>query len=439
MPADSSSPVAHSPPTACRAAETYLERCIGLDPQTVGSATIARAVRLRMAACGDTDEGAFFDRLARDGVERGRFIDEVVVPESWFFRDPQVFDALRLHAVRFASTPRQTPLCILCAPCAAGEEPYSVAMALLDAGLAAHRFWIDAADVSHAALARATTATYSSNAFRGDDLAFRDRWFHPTAAGARLDETVRKQVRFSWGNLLDDSFSADRQAYDVIFCRNLLIYLTPNARDRVERTIDHLLAPDGLLMLGAAETPILKGSWIPASSTTAFTLRRGARATESCPAPPPPPPMASVAFFQTCSHQPAMDEKRPNQEAVHASRSADAGTADAISPPTPDDLLREAHALANAGRHAAALEICHRHQQAAGPSAPVFFLMGMLHQKTGDLDRAESCLHKALYMDPDRDDAFLSLSLIALQRGDSSMATQYRQSAARVLARRGTP
>ena len=440
MPADSSQSVVHPPATACRAAETYLERCIGLDPQTVGSVAIARAVRLRMAACGDTDEGAFLARLVRDAEERGRFIDEVVVPESWFFRDNHVFDALRQYASRFAATPGRAPLRILCSPCAAGEEPYSVAMALLDAGLAAHQFSIDAADVSHAVLARAAAATYSANAFRGTDLAFRDRWFRVRGTAAQLDEAVRKQVRFFWGNLLEESFAADRQPYDVIFCRNLLIYLTPDARGRVERTIERLLAPDGLLMLGAAEPPILKGAWIPASSTAAFTLRRGVRATQSCPAPPPlHRPAVTVALLQNSSNHLSLDASRPPPAPGPALRSSDEDETDDVRPPTPDDLLREAHALANAGRHAEALEICHRHQQVAGPSAQVFFLMGMLHQKAGDLDRAESCLHKTLYIDPDRDDAFLSLSLIATQRGDASMAAQYRQSAARVLARKGTP
>ena len=415
MFADPSQPVVHASPAACRAAETYLQRIIGLDPQTVGSAAIARAVRLRMEACGDADEGEFLDRLARDAGERGRFIDEVVVPESWFFRDSQVFDALRQHAIRFAATSGQAQLRILCCPCAAGEEPYSVAMALFDTGLAADRFWIDAADVSRAALARAKAATYSDNAFRGTDLAFRDRWFHARGTVAELDDVVREQVRFFWGNPLDDSFAVDHQPYDVIFCRNLLIYLTPDARGRVERTIVRLLAPDGLLMLGAAEPPILKGAWMPASSTAAFTLRRGTKAASPFPAPP--------------SHS----------ASGPAARSPDTNETDDIRSPTPDDLLREAQALADAGRHAEALDICRRHQQAAGPSADIFFLMGTLHHASGGLDQAEACLHKALYMDPDRDDAFLSLAVVAGQRGDARMAAQYRQSAARVLARKGTP
>ncbi|MFM8709591.1 MAG: CheR family methyltransferase, partial [Planctomycetia bacterium] len=140
-------------PEALRSAEAFLRRTIGLDPETIGQAAIGRAVRQRMEACADRDIWSFLDRLARDDDEQSRFIDDVVVPESWFFRDPQVFGFLRRFAVTFATAPGQTPLRILCVPCAAGEEPYSVAMTLLEAGLAAHQFRIDAADVSRAACA----------------------------------------------------------------------------------------------------------------------------------------------------------------------------------------------------------------------------------------------------------------------------------------------
>lgn len=416
MHADAPHPAASDPAAACRAAEAYLERCIGLDAQTVGSAAVARAVRLRMEACGVTDERAFLARLAGDAEEHRRFIDEVVVPESWFFRDPQIFESLREFAGGYAIG-GQAPLRILCAPCAAGEEPFSVAMALFEAGFSAHQFRIDATDVSHAALERAALATYSPNAFRGADLAFRDRWFRQQGTAFALDDAVRRQVDFFWGNLLDDSFADGRQPYDVVFCRNLLIYLTADARDRVARTIERLLAPEGMLVLGAAEPPILRGGWLPGSNRSAFALRRGTLSTAAIPDSPRLPPWpftAASPFPDDPASAPAVDR-----------------------PPAADDLLREAHALADAGRHAEALEICRRHQEAAGPSAQVFFLMGLLHQTAGDLDRAEACLHKTLYMDPDRDDAFLSLAVVAARRGDDRMAARYRQSAVRVLSRKG--
>jgi chemotaxis protein methyltransferase WspC len=294
------------------------------------------------------------------------------------------------------------------APCAAGEEPYSVAIAFLEAGLSPDQFRIDATDVSRASLRRAAAATYSANAFRAADVSFRDRWFRDRDAAAELDEAVRKQVHFSWGNLLDQSFAADREPYDIIFCRNLLIYLTADARSHAEQTFDRLLAPEGILVLGAAEPPILQRPWRPVASNAVFTLRRGTATTDRLPPTLPLPPAASAgAGVRPSSVSPPLrsPDRPPADEAVESRRLA------------VDDVLREASSLANAGRRAEALALCSRCQQTTGPSAGVFFLMGMLHQAAGDLDRAEASFHKALYMDPAHDEAFLSLAVVATQRG----------------------
>ncbi|NDC54081.1 MAG: chemotaxis protein, partial [Planctomycetia bacterium] len=267
----------HDPPPL-PAAEDLLARWIGLDPDTIGSPAIARAVRSRMEALGIPDPAALVDRAAADPAERDLLVEEVVVGESWFFRDPQVFGFVARFARSRAALPGRGPLRVLSAPCAAGEEPYSVAIGLLEAGLAPGQFTIDAVDVSRAALARAREARYTANAFRNADLSFRDRWFHREGQASVLDEHVRRLVRFAWANLLDESLlgetlGAGRGPYDVVLCRNLLIYLTPAARARVVATLERLLAPDGLLVLGAAEPPIMTGDWIPAGDSSIFAVR----------------------------------------------------------------------------------------------------------------------------------------------------------------------
>ncbi|MFN6190573.1 MAG: CheR family methyltransferase [Planctomycetia bacterium] len=412
-------------------AEAILERWLGLDPSTIGSAAIERAVRQRMKALGLDDAAVFADRAANDAAERDRLVEEVIVPESWFFRDPQVFQFVRRFVATLAALPGRQPVRILSAPCAAGEEPYSLAMALLDAGLAPEQFSIDAIDVSHAALARARQGVYSANAFRNADLSFRDRWFRSDRGGSLLDEAVRGCVHFAWANLLDDAFVAEnlgsgRGPYDVIFCRNLLIYLTPAARTRVEHSIDRLLRPDGLLLLGAAEPPIMKGDWIPAADTSVFALRRGVREIVRTAAPATSP---RVTARHTAAARPAATKKPAPVTAPEAPAPL----------PTLDDVLREAGQLANARRFREALAHCDEHLKRLGPEPSLFFLMGMLHQSAGDLDRAEGCFHKTLYLDAAHEEALLALALLAAQRGDTAMAATYRQSAARVLARKESP
>lgn len=404
------------------AIEGLLRDWIGLDATTIGTPAVERAVRARMAATGADDAATYASRVDRDPAERDLLVEEVVVGESWFFRDRQVFEFVVDVVATRAGLPGREPVRILCAPCAGGEEPYSVAMALLDAGLQPAQFTIDAVDVSRAALARAARGRYSANAFRNADCSFRDRWFTADGSGAVLSPAVRSCVAFAQANVVDEAFPAGRNAYDVIFCRNLLIYLTPEGRRRVETAIDRLLTRDGVLILGAAEPPILKGDWLPAGTAAVFAMRRGVRPV---PLAVPPP------------HRRSVHARRP--PAAPRSPAAVPPAAEAPSPPPLAAVLAEAGALANQQQFAAALEVCERSRQRLPPAPELFFLMGMLHQAAGDLDRAEGCFHKTLYLDATHDEALLALALLATRRGDARMAETYRQSAARVLARKETP
>lgn len=401
--------------TDVAAVEAVLRDWIGLDPTTIGTTAVERAMRTRMAAAGVADLAAYAARVRIDAGERDLLVEEVVVGESWFFRDRQVFEFVADFVVTRAGLPGRGPVRILCAPCAGGEEPYSVAMALLDAGLTPAQFTIDAVDVSRVALSRAARGRYSANAFRNADRSFCDRWFTADGSGAVLADTVRNCVAFSQANVVDESFTTGRAAYDVIFCRNLLIYLTAEARGRVEAALDRLLTRDGVVVLGAAEPPILKGDWLPAGATAVFAMRRGVR--------PVAPPIERAASRR---RSPPAPPRQPTAAALPTEP----------PPPVLANVLAAAGALANQQRHAEALELCERSRQQLAPAPELFFLMGMLHQAAGDLDRAEGCFHKTLYLDATHDEALLSLALLATRRGDPRMADKYRQSAARVLARK---
>jgi len=441
-------------PPAAAAVEPLLRRWIGLDVATVGPAAVQRAARSRMEALGITRPEDYAARVAGDEPERDALVEEVVVAESWFFRDPQVFDFVTRFVTATASRPGLAPVRLLSAPCAAGEEPYSLAMALLEGGLNPGGFTIDAIDVSHAALARAARGRYSANAFRNADLTFRDRWFTTSGGAAVIDDRVRSQVAFTWANLLDESFRDGRGPYDVIFCRNLLIYLDPPARVRVETTLDALLRPEGLLVLGAAEPAILKGDWMPAGAASVFALRRrsvgerrkttpwspsSAHGPRPGPATGPGPIPRPAATALPRSDGTSARTPTPTASVPPASG---ARAAEPTGRPATDEevaILAEAGGLANAGRHADALTLCDEARERLGPSPELFFMMGMLHQASGDLDRAEGCFHKTLYLDATHDEALLALALLATRRGDHRMAEIYRQSAARASARKNVP
>ena len=152
---------------------------------------------------------------------------------------------------------------MLSLPCSSGEEPYSIAMALLDAGVPASRFQIDALDISERVVQFARRGLYGRNSFRGDALDYRDRYFTETGDGHQLSAQVMERVRFQSGNLFDAGLLAHAPAYDFVFCRNLLIYFDQATQERAVQVLRRHTREDGVLFVGPAETSLLTARRLP--------------------------------------------------------------------------------------------------------------------------------------------------------------------------------
>src|SRR5262249_34450557 len=151
------------------------------------------------------------------------------------------------------------------------------AMALLDSGLLPGRFSIDAADISARALVKAQRGLYGKNSFRGKEVVFRDRYFHPEKDGHALHKKVSGCVNFFQDNLLSDSFLSGHAAYDYVFCRNLLIYFDHATQLKALARIQQVLAPRGVLFVGPAELPIfLDQGFIAVDMPMSFACRKAA-------------------------------------------------------------------------------------------------------------------------------------------------------------------
>jgi chemotaxis protein methyltransferase WspC len=235
--------------------EDLLKASIGLDVASVGPAAVARAVEERQAACGLPDAAAYLAHLRTYGTELQALIEAVVVPETWFFRDRGAFAWLaRVAADEWLPAHPTEVMRLLSLPSSTGEEPYSIAMALIDAGVPPQRFRVDAIDISARALAHAAHAVYGKNAFRDADLAFRDRHFEAADRGHRPSEQVRGRVEFAQGNLLAAGFLPGAELYDVVFCRNVLIYFDELSSRRAAENLYGALRPGGYLFLGHSES-----------------------------------------------------------------------------------------------------------------------------------------------------------------------------------------
>jgi chemotaxis protein methyltransferase WspC len=401
-----------------------LKASMGLDAASIGGSAVERAVLERVSACGVAGPDAYWQHVCASPVELQQLIEAVVVPETWFFRDREAFSTLvRVARQAWWPTPADGVRRILSIPSSTGEEPYSIAMALFDAGVPADRFSIDAVDISAHALSVARAGVYGKNSFRGRELGFRARYFDATASGHQLAGRVRRQVQFRQGNLLAREVAAEARRYDAIFCRNLLIYFDRPTQERAVRALARLLTPDGVVLVAPCETGVLwNHGFVPLQPPFAFAFRRegaapaerkaGRRKPGVRPRFRPGPSPARVPVAPTAAAPPIP------AAALAAKSEAPAGTV---------TDLDEAAALANRGRFEEAIERCQQHLTRSGPSADVFHLMGLVRDASGNPTEAERCYRKALYLDPHHDEVLVHLMLLLEKAGKTSEAQLLRE------------
>ncbi|MDD5349956.1 MAG: hypothetical protein PHQ12_07080 [Chthoniobacteraceae bacterium] len=416
-----------------REIEAILSRGIGLDAQSIGVSLVAAAVRARMRRRGFKDAAAYAEALAASETEFQGLVEEIVVPETWFFREPAAFALLGQWAVR-TWLPEHAfgVLRILSAPCSTGEEPYSIVMALLDAGLPPERFVVEAVDISGAALEKAHGAIYGRNAFRAASLEFRERYFRKSAGGWRLDEAVRTQVRFRQVNVLGPAFAHKAEELDAIFCRNMLIYFDAGARSRLMQTLRTMLAPHGMLFLGHAEGGIAREfGFEPVPSPMTFAFRKSQAVPASAP-----PRRKPVVLAAPLVRKPGIPQPLPPVPIPAPARRARAkAEPPAAAPVSVETLLAEAGRLADAGRLAEARAVCDAALKAHGPLARTYYLLGLIADAAADPEGAETLYRKTLYLEPDHYEALIQLALLEKKRGDAKAARQLEERAERVRRR----
>ena len=420
--------------------ESFLEEKIGLDPAAIGREVVEKAIRRRMEQCRLTSVDAYAKCLVGSNDEWNNLIETVVVPETWFFRNRKVFDYLVRFTRDFWLPKHQgRTLRVLSIPCSTGEEPFSIAMALMDAGIKKDRFHIDGIDISEGALKKARLGVYGLGSFRGKDLTFKNRYFQPRNDGYQLLSQVRKRVRFRAGNVLDNRFAAG-EPYDVIFCRNLMIYMSPEARNRILEAMSRLLAETGILFCGHAERQAaIDWGFDAVQETGVFACRKRCR--------------------KSGGQAPSVRSTRPtlNRE-IHEKK-----TKSIRKPMAPNDLLStkapgrqnqpkpassvpplerevnlflKARAMADQGELPAALELCEVFLGENPVHAEAHFLMGLIYEALDDEEKAEAFFNKAIYLNPDYFEALNHLAFIESHRGNESGADRLRQRAQRIVGAR---
>jgi chemotaxis protein methyltransferase CheR len=436
------------------------------------------------------DPDTYLSRLdsqpARDEV--GALGRELTVSETYFLRNIEQFRAFTdiVLPERLAARASGRRLRILSLGCASGEEAYSVALLVRDRlGDAARDLSVVGVDVSSTMIEKARRGRFSSWALRQTPEHDRQRWFRADGGEFVLDEGLRASVRFEQRNLVeDDSRFWEDAAWDVVFCRNVIMYFVPEQTEALIGRIARGLCPGGYLFLGHAET--LRGLssdfHLRHTHGTFYYQRKDpaaqVRADSTGSSDTRPVPIVSLtsamaeadtwvdairrASERVATLTDARSIERPGgSKAARVAPAWDLGMAlellrkerfgealslvDALPPETgrdPDVLLLHAVLLAHGGQLAEAEGACTRLLAFDDLSAGAHYLLALCREGAGD--RAAACHHNqvAAYLDPGFAMPRLQLGLLARRAGDRVTARRelghalvllQREDASRVL------
>ncbi|BCJ40215.1 protein-glutamate O-methyltransferase [Actinoplanes ianthinogenes] len=382
-------------------------------------------------------ENEYLNRLSvRDWPEETTVLAErLSITETYFFRHGDQFRALteRVLPERIAARSGQRALRLLSVGCSSGEEAYSLAIAALQARPAPD--WIVSVlgiDANPEMLRRAEQGVYSEWALRETPGEVRRRWFRPAGDGFRVLPEVAATVRFAEHNVAapDDPLIWQPGRYDVVLCRNLLMYLTRPTVTGLLRRITAALAPGGALFLGHTDSlgSDPDGLTVESFGDTVYYRR----------ADPPPPARPE--------HRPPVVRREPPRQPVDVHPRALELLRDekftealdlirtALPQRRPRDLLLYGVLLAQRGRLADAGETARALIETGGPDPDAHHLLGICHE-VDEPDEAVGQYRLAAYLDPGFAMPRLRLGLLARRRGDGRDAAAELGAALELLPR----
>ncbi|MBD2299657.1 protein-glutamate O-methyltransferase CheR [Nostoc sp. FACHB-190] len=379
--------------------EALLRSKIGLDVNSIGSGAIASAIYQRMADCGISEMSSYWGYLQDSPQEWEALIENVIIPETWFFREPESFALLKSYVLsEWLPKKPQGVLRVLSVPCATGEEPYSIAIALLEAGLTSTQFHIDAVDISKQCLLKAQTAIYDKHSFRGHNFTAQANYFKLIDSKYYLQSSIKNLVRFINGNLADTNFSVYQQKYDIVFCRNLLIYFDSKTREQTIRILENLLAKEGLLFVASAEATLLM-------KTQLVAVRQS----------------SAIAYQKLSHHQDLITTQKSSELTIH-NKVEIASPQDISVNHSNSNLFDLAKLAANQGRLEDAIQLCKDYLKQNQINAEAYVLLGEVQQAMGQNEQAGESFRKAIYLQPNHEAGLTHLALLKEQQGDKTSA-----------------
>lgn len=377
---------------------------------------------------GERDPWRLRDRVVRGDPDAVRaFSSAVTVGETYFFRDAGHFELLRERLRALAARRDGRAIRLWSAGCATGEEAYSMAVVAHETfgERFSERVTVLATDLNPAFLTQAREGVYRAWSFRAA-ASLRDRWFAPHGNAWRIAPALRRAVTFALFNLQDVLSPSAPRGFDVVFCRNVLIYFDRDTTARVARGFARALFDDGVLVTGPSDPLLPPDSGLVAQPTPAGLTWR--RAWAEAPVEPPrvlPPPPAALNDLRAPEPRAARPRSasrpRPSEPPRERER-----------PPSPDLPVR-ARALADAGQLTEAAHLLDRAIESDALCVELYILRATVRLGLGDPRGAAEDAARALLLDREAAFAHVLAATAAFETGDLRAGERHQRNARRAL------
>ncbi len=411
---------------------------------------------------GYPDAAAFSQELMSSPVTEERkeiLAGQLTTSETYFWREPRVFDALEGSILPGLIQGKEAQgnriLRLWCAGCSSGDEAYSIAIALRR-GLPTVDNWnitILATDINPSTLRKAELGTYGEWSFRNaPDWLTADYFLDAGRKKRTVIPAVRSMVMFSYLNLADGMYPStlnDTTAMDIIFCRNVLMYFTPDRARWIVERMGLSLVDGGWMIPAACEcSQVLFRGFEVVSFPEATAYRKGMPGTATPPHMAPaavhPKPLAKTPLKHPATehHRSAgknsRDREKPKTKAVTAAIPASTtGPVGMPARPLPESTPLEelsVQELADAGHLDEALALCRTLISNDRVNARFHFLEAAILQELNRDAEATASLKKALYLDPQSLVASFMLGNLALRTGDRPTGIRWLRNTLTLLA-----
>ncbi|MEO5362655.1 MAG: tetratricopeptide repeat protein [Magnetococcus sp. DMHC-8] len=402
-----------------------IQDIIGIPFPRERAAELARHVRDMTAALGFSHQHDFVRWFLNDANQARRIellAKQLTIGETYFFRDEKNFRLLNNEILPQLQRTGRSRVTLWSAGCSSGEEPYTMAMMMHMAPLPALEVQIVASDINPNALDKARTGIYSGWSFRNPPPGVQDRYFTRLGANQfQIVSHIQQQVLFLQVNLVADHYPPPLDqpaAVDILFCRNVLMYFTPEKRAQIIDRFCTLLVDDGWLIVSPSEAALVQHARLAIDRPAEPNVFRKQLARPAArPAPPPVTPPSAPPVMTGRRARAVTPGTLPVPGRRPPARPTDHLPVDAV--------LEQARKLFNDKKLTEAADLLtgclnrgHHPDRSAGPGPhpEAIALLAQIQANLGQLDQAEESYRRAIAVDRLQADHYYHLAMIRLEK-----------------------